>query len=163
MPANRPTASAEKRVLIFPARIPKFSDRQVYFLFSLRQMVDILVDATVQPVPFSPDHLEGVAEWRGQVLPVVSMETYLGFQCLNTRKIQRMMVVRAIRNSSIQTNPDRIILRAIPPIQMLTLPIDCSPAADDWIPENRFARGVYEWGNKLLVTAHLEHILFGGN
>ena len=89
MPISSVTASAEKRVLIFPARVPKVSNKHIYFLFSLRQMEDILADGEVRSVPFSPEHLEGVAEWRGHVLPVVSMETCLGFECLNAPEIQR--------------------------------------------------------------------------
>ena len=73
------------------------------------------------------------------------------------------MVVRAVGNGSIQNKLDRIMLRAIAPIQMLTLPIECSPVSDEWIPENQLARGVFEWENKLLVTANLERILFEGN
>jgi hypothetical protein len=56
-----------------------------------------------------------------------------------------------------------MMLRVIPPIQMLTLPIDCSPVSDEWIPENYLAKGVYEWENKLLVAAHIDNILSGGN
>ena len=157
------TESMEKRVLIFPAQTPEVSNRQVFFLLSLRQMEDILIDAPVQPVPFSPAHIEGMAEWRGHILPVMSMETCLGFEFQNTRKIQRLMVVRAVQNGSTKKNVDRMMLRVIPPIQMLTLPIDCSPVSDEWIPENYLAKGVYEWENKFLVAAHIDNILGGGN
>jgi len=154
--------SPEKRVLILPAQIPKVSNRQVYFLFSLRQVEDILTDAPVRPVPFSPAYIGGVFEWRGHVLPVISMEACLGFEFLNTQKIQRLMVVRAAQNGSTQKNVDRMMLRVIPPIQMLTLPIECFPVSDEWIPEKYLAKGVYEWENKFLVAVHIENILYEG-
>jgi chemotaxis signal transduction protein len=163
MQRNSETKNLEKRVLIFPAQIPKVLNRQVYFLFSLRQMEDILTDAPVRPVPFSPAHLEGMAEWRGHILPVISMEAWLGFEFLNTQKVQRLMVVRAAQNGTVQKNVDRLMLQVIPPIQMLTLPIECFPASDDWIPESYLAKGVYEWENKFLVAVHIENILGGGN
>ena len=163
MQKNNETKSPEKRVLIFPAQTPEVSNRQVFFLLSLRQMEDILTDAPVRPVPFSPAHIEGAAEWRGHVLPVISMEACLGFEFLNTQKIQRLMVVRAAQNGSAQKNVDRMMLRVIPPIQMLTLPIECSPVSDEWIPDNYLAKGVYEWENKFLVATHIDDILRGGN
>jgi chemotaxis signal transduction protein len=156
------TKSPQKRVLVFPAQISPVSDRQVYFLFSLRQMEDILTDGPIRPVPFSPEHVDGVAEWRGNVLPVVSMESCLGFESLDTGKIQRLMVVRSAVNGSVQNDVDRMMLRVIPPIRMLTLPIECSPVSDDWIPMNCLAKGVYEWEDKFLVAAHIEKILGEG-
>ena len=163
MQKNNETKSTEKRVLIFPAQTPEVSKRQVFFLLSLRQMEDILIDAPVQPVPFSPAHIEGMAEWRGHILPVISMEACLGFEFQIARKIQRLMVVRAAQNVSTRQKVDRMMLRVIPPIQMLTLPIDCSPVSDEWIPQNYLAKGVYEWENKFLVASHIDNILIGGN
>jgi purine-binding chemotaxis protein CheW len=163
MQKNCETKSPEKRVLISPAQTPNVSNRQVYFLFSLRQVEDILIDAPARPVPFSPAHIEGVVEWRGHVLPLISMETCLGFEFLNTQKNQRLMVVRAAHNGSTQKNVDRMMLRVVPPIQMLTLPIECFPASDEWIPRNYLAKGIYEWKNKFLVAAHIETILREGN
>jgi hypothetical protein len=44
---------------------------------------------------------------------------------------------------------------------MLTLPIECSPVSDGWIPENFFSRGVYEWEDGFLVVAHMKNIIDG--
>jgi chemotaxis signal transduction protein len=151
------------RVLIFPAQVPRVSDREVSFLFSLRQMEDILMDAAVRPVPFSPPYVEGIAQWRNRVLPVVSLEKCLGMASLAARQHQRLMVVRAPNNDSAQAGANRIMLRVVPPIRMLTLPIDCSPASDAWISQPNLTRGVYEWQNGFLVVAHLEHIIQGKN
>ena len=155
------TKSPQKRVLIFPAQTRKVENRHVYFLFSLRQVEDILSDGPARRVPFSPQTVEGLAEWRGQVLPVVSMEACLGFEILNSRKIQRLMVVRVVRNGSAQKNIERVMLRVIPPIRMLTLPIDCFPVSDEWVPQNNLTKAVYEWENKFLVAVHIENILCG--
>ena len=154
--------SPEKRVLIFPAQIPEVSNRQVYFLFSVRQVEDILTDTPERPVPFSPAHIKGLIEWRGHVLPVICMETCLGFKLPNPQKTSRLMVVRAAQNGFPHKKVDRMMLRVIPPIQMLTLPIECFPASDEWIPENHLTKGIYEWENKYLVAAHIETILSEG-
>jgi len=163
MQTNEDVAASLGRVLIFPAQVPKVADREVHFLFSLRQMEDILMDASVRPVPFSPDYIEGIARWRDLVLPVVSLEKCLGLSSLDFRSHQRLMVVRAPQKEAAQPGADRIMLRVVPPIRMLTLPIDCSPVSDGWVSGLNLTRAVYEWQNGFLVVAHLEHILQGKN
>ena len=156
-------STSEQRVLIFSAQTPRVSNRQIYFLFSQHQMEDILMDTSVRPVPFSPSYVEGVAEWRNHVLPVISLEACLGMKSLNSRKIQRLMVVRALKDEAAPMGVYRIILRIVPPIRMLTLPIECSPVSNGWIPEKFFAKGVYEWEGGFLVVAHMKNILDGRN
>jgi chemotaxis signal transduction protein len=156
---NIPTS--QKRVLVFTAQTPKVSNKQVYFLCSQHQMEDILMDTAVQPVPLSPSFVEGLAEWRNQVLPVISLEACLGFESLKATKVQRLMVVRAAKNDVTTTELHRIMLRVVPPIRMLTLPIECFSASDEWIPDKNYARAVYEWKDGLLVVAHMGDILCG--
>ena len=156
-------APPEQRVLIFSALTPRVLNRQIYFLFSQHQMEDILMDTSVQSVPLSPSYIEGVAEWRNQVLPVISIEACLGMESLNSSKIQRLMVVRALKDEAAPMGIYRIMLRIVPPIRMLTLPIECSPVSDEWIPEQFFTKGVYEWEDGFLVVAHMKNILDGRN
>ena len=152
-------APSEQRVLIFSAQIRPVSNKQVYFLLSQRQMEDILMDKSVRSVPFSPTYVEGVAEWRNQVLPVISLEACLGMGSLNSAKIPRLMVVRALKCETAPTGVYRIMLRIVPPVRMLTLPIECSPVSAEWIPETFFTKGVYEWEGGFLVVAHMKNIL----
>jgi chemotaxis signal transduction protein len=154
-------APPEQRVLIFSAQTPRISNRQIYFLFSQHQMEDILMDTSVRPVPFSPFYIDGIAEWHNQVLPVISLEACLGMESLNSSKVQRLMVVRALKNEAAPMGIYRIMLRIVPPIRMLTLPIECSPVSDEWIPESFFSRAVYEWEDGFLVVAHMKNIIDG--
>jgi hypothetical protein len=71
------------------------------------------------------------------------------------------MVLRAFKNKAAPMGIYRIMLRMVPPIRMLTLPIECLPVSDEWIPEKFFAKGVYEWKDGLLVVAHMKNILNG--
>ena len=155
------SAPPEQRVLIFSAQTPHVSNRQIYFLFSQHQLEDILMDTSVRSVPFSPTYFEGVAEWCNQILPVISLESCLGMESLNSQKVQRLMVVRALKNEAAPMGIYRIMLRIVPPIRMLTLPIECSPVSDGWVPENFFTKGVYEWEDGFLVVAHMKNILDG--
>jgi len=160
---TNPITAPEQRVLIFSAQTPWVSNRQIYFLFSQHQMEDILMDTSVRPVPFSPCHIEGVAEWHNQVLPVISIEACLGLEFLNSQKIQRLMVVRALKSETSPKDFHRIMIRMVPPIRMLTLPIECSPVSERWIPEKFFTMGVYEWQDKFLVVTDMKNILNGRN
>ena len=155
--------TSEQRVLIFAAQTPRVWNRQIYFLFSQHQMEDILMDTSVRPVPFSPSYIEGLAEWRNQFLPVISLEACLGMHSLKSSKIQRLMVIRALKNEAAPMDIYRVMLRIVPPIRMLTLPIECSPVSDEWIPENFYSKGVYEWGDGILVVAHMKNIVSGRN
>jgi len=156
-------ATTKQRVLIFPAQTPQVLDRPVYFLFSLVQMEDVIMDAAVHPVPFSPSYIEGVAEWRDHVVPVLSLEECLGLKFEKSKKARRLMVVRVAKNELTKVENQRSMLRVVPPIRMVTLPIECTPASVEWIPERNLVRGIYEWEKGFLVVTHTEKILFGSN
>ena len=163
METDKSQATAKQRVIIFPAQTPKVSDKQVYFLFSLVQMEDVIMDAAVQPVPFSPPYIEGVAEWRDHVVPVISLEECLGLKSEKSQKARRLMVVRATKKNNTKVESHRSMLRVVPPIRMASLPIECTPVSFGWVPEKNLVRGIYEWEKGFLVVAHTEKILLGGN
>ncbi|MBT8357790.1 MAG: chemotaxis protein CheW [Deltaproteobacteria bacterium] len=156
-------ATTKQRVLIFPAQTPKILDKPVYFLFSLVQMEDVIMDAAVHSVPFSPPYIEGVAEWRDHVVPVLSLEGCLGLKPKKSQKARRLMVVRAAKKEITKVENHRSMLRVVPPIRMATLPIECTPVSDGWIPQRNLVRGIYEWEKGFLVVTHTEKILSGGN
>jgi chemotaxis signal transduction protein len=156
---NHTTASMQK-VLIFAVQTPNVANRQVYFLFSIKQMEDILLGTLVTPVPFSQPYLKGIAQWQDSVVPVVSLEECLGLESSNHQKDTRLIVVRVPRIRG-QHGYYRIMVKVVPPIRMLALPIDCGPVSDEWIRARHLVRGVYEWEDKFLVVAHMEKILDG--
>lgn len=56
------------------------------------------MDTPVQPVPFSPQYIAGVAEWRDQVLPVISLEACLGMETLKFYRVQPIKIRNGIKN-----------------------------------------------------------------
>ena len=156
-------STTKQRVLIFPAQTPKILNRPVYFLFSLVQMEDVIMDAAVHPVPFSPPYIEGVAEWRDHVVPVLSLEGCLGLKPEKSQKARRLMVVRVAKKEITKVENHRSMLRVVPPIRMATLPIECTPVSVGWIPDKNLVKGIYEWEKGFLVVTHTEKILLGGN
>ena len=149
------------KVLIFAVQTPKIAGRQVYFLFSIKQMDDILLETSVTPVPFSPPYLKGITQWQDKVVPVISLEECLGLESSNLQKDTRLIVLRVPTKDAGRLSYYRIMLQVVPPFRMLALPIDCNPGSDEWIPARHLVRGVYEWEDKFLVVAHMEKILCG--
>ncbi len=160
---NNDLTSSAPRVLIYPAKISKVSGRQAYFLFSLRQVEDILIEASVLPVPFSPSYVDGVTEWRNCIMPVVSLDAFWSTRSPISRKGQRLMVVRVPHKNQSSVNPQRMMLRITPPVRMLTLPIESNPVSPNGINAKIPTKGVYDWENRFLVVADLEKILMGSN
>ena len=163
MHENYEIASSSQRVLIYPAQVSRISGRQIYFLFSIRQVEDILMDAPVLRVPFSPSYVDGVAEWRNCIVPVVYLETFWGPKHSTSRKNQRLMVVRALQSNGPSSGADRVMLRITPPVRMLTLPIECTPVFCSSISDIIYTKGVYDWENGILVVADIERILGRSN
>jgi len=163
MHANKDLTSSIRRVLIFPAWISKISGRKVFFLFSLRQVEDILMDASVLRVPFSPPHVDGVAQWRNCIMPVVSLEAFWEPRPLTSRKNQRLMVIRTSHSNETSLSPHRMMLRMTPPVRMLALPIESAPVSPSWIDDKIQTKGVYEWEHGILVVADIDKINKGSN
>lgn len=163
MHENSDLTSSVQRVLVYPAQISKVSGRQVYFLFSLRQVEDILMNAPVLQVPFSPLYVDGVAQWGNSIMPVVSLEAFWGPKTFTSRKAQRLMVVRAPQKDEAPDGPYRFMLRITPPVRMLSLPIECTPASRSCINDYIQTKGVYDWKNEILVVADIEKILGESN
>ncbi len=152
----------QRRVLIFPALTPAVAGREIHFLFSPRQVAEIIGEISVQRVPFSPEPVEGIVSWRDQVAPAASLEKCLGLPAEGPPRTQRWILVRAPGGDPAHPMELRCMFRAPRDIHFLALPIPCAPTAlETYIPNSRLARAAYEWENKLLVVVHTGRILMG--
>ncbi len=174
MQNNKLKGTVEQQVLIFPALFPaaEMSERDVYFLFSVTQVEDIIKELLIYPVPFSPSYTEGIAQWRDNVVPVISLEKCLNRDevagsnlCLepamhgNEKKNTRIIMVRSISEGN---EIKRCAVRVIPPIRIFSLPIQCTPVSSvEWITKKHLVRAVYEWDEGYLVVPYMEKILTG--
>lgn len=153
--------AAAGHVLIFPARTPGVQGKQVYYLFSLRQVVDVLRQADPQPVPFGPRFAEGVAQWRGRVLPVLSLEHCLGMKTSDETLPLRTIVVRGVHQGN-GHEPRELyaIFKVGAAVRQLGLPLDCNPIpVPPWITDASALSGVYEMEEIILLVVNLEKIL----
>lgn len=154
-----PRTSAEHRtpqVLVTPARALAAREMPIWFMFVLRQIVDILREATVHPVPFCPPHVSGIAQWRGRVVPVLSLERGLKPDSAESSDgPRRLMAVRT------RENPVAAILTVDPGLRLISPPSEARAAGENFGIPPHLIRGVYEWSEGLLIVPHLENILSG--
>lgn len=147
--------SATGQVLVAPARIPAVSAGPVFFMFVLPQIVDILRETAVHPVPFSPPHLPGIARWRGRVVPVLDLEGCLKLAPGKKAEPTRMVVIRT------RHAPVGAILKLDPGLRLIPSPVDARTAGRNIGGSPDLIRGLYEWREGLLIVPHLENILSG--
>jgi chemotaxis signal transduction protein len=133
----------------------------VYYLFSLRQIVDVLRQPTTQWIPFGPSYAKGIADWRGRILPVVSLEQSLGMKSADQAMPLRTIVVQGVH----QGNGSRLealyaIFNVGAAVRQHQLPLACTPIEiPHWIEKRSFVSGAYQRENQLLLTMNLERIL----
>jgi chemotaxis signal transduction protein len=150
-----------RQVLIFPARVPNYHNRSVHYLFSLRQIVDVLRQPATQWIPFGPSYAKGIAEWRGRVLPVLSLEQSLGMETSDQAMPLRTIVVQGVhqgKGSKLQAI--YAILNVGAAVRQHQLPLDCTPLKiPHWISKRSFVSGAYNRENQLLLAINLERML----
>ena len=147
--------SAANQILVAPARTPAVSAGPVFFMFVLPQIVDILRETAVHPIPFSPPHLPGIARWQGRVVPVLDLENCLNLAPEKRAETTRLVVVRT-RHASAEA-----ILKLDPGMRLIPRPVDARAAGKHIGVSPDLIRGVYEWTEGLLIVPHLENILSG--
>lgn len=157
--------SAESKVLIFPSLAER--EGRIYFLFSLRQVEDIIKEIRVWPVPFSAPHIEGITEWRGRVLPVLSLEKCLGMKGdPEAHAVSRFITVRLRRERKGGPEEERMMFRVSPSIRIRSLPLECSPAPISSCPgilRPNLLRALYAWSEGMLAVIHPGEIFLIGN
>ncbi len=161
--SSKPIVS-EGEVLIFPARTPEASGKRMHFVFSALQIEDILKETTIHSVPLCPIFTEGIAEWRGHVLPVISLEACLGLETAALPEPQRLIVVRTPKKMDTQRIEFKGILIVSSAVRKIKLPIPCMPfESNEMLNDNTLLRGVFEWEEGLLIVVDMEKILSGEN
>jgi chemotaxis signal transduction protein len=151
------------QIFIFQADTPAIDDRQVCYLFSVRQVVEVLSHADARPVPLGPKHTDGITQWRGRVLPVVSLEKCLGIEASQSQSHRRAVVVRSV----IETDGNKLnefygIITVGAKIQQVELPLACEPMAlPAWVSDATLLSGVFQTPHRILLVVNIGRILNG--
>jgi chemotaxis signal transduction protein len=159
MQAQHQSDTSLARVLLIPSQSYEISGKSIHFLFSIKQVRDILKEAAVFKVPFSPPFVDGIAQWRSQVVPVISLEARLQLETVDRKGERRFVLIRSIDKTSAQVRETLVLINAPPTIRMMNLPLQSTPVGVDWIAEKGLIRGVYEWENKFIIVVHMEKII----
>ncbi|SCY06369.1 chemotaxis protein CheW [Desulfoluna spongiiphila] len=158
-------AAASGSLILAPAVGTFPGGEAVSFLFGISQVEDILGALAFSGVPFAPPYVSGISGWRGLALPVLSLETLLGFAGdTSGYNGTRMLVVRKTGSSGEPDNWKRALVRIAPGARLLGNAPRTEPlCAGAYLDEARLpaVKGVYRWDEGLLVVPHLEHILGG--
>lgn len=150
------------QVLLFPAMASEVQGRQIHYLFSVRQVAEVLSEIQVHDVPFGPQYVQGIAEWRGRSLPVLSLEHCLGLDRPETAEMKlRTVVVRGVHQHT-DDDPQELygIVQVGTAVRKLELPLACKPISmPAWIVGTSYMKGIYEWEQHLLLVVDIEKIL----
>lgn len=158
--------SASSGSLILAPAVGTFAQGEpVWFLFGISQVEDILGSLAFSEVPFAPAYVGGLGDWRGLALPVLSLETLLGFAPDEAGYGgTRMLVVRKAGLSGEPENWKRALVRIAPGARLLGSAPRTEPlSAGAYLEASLLpaVKGMYRWEEGLLVVPHLEHILGG--
>ncbi len=91
----------QKAVKIFLLPAENTVGLQLFFLFSQNQVVEILQDVKLRPIPFSFPFVKGITGYNDKLIPVLSPEEMLGLKVDDNDHDYKQYVV--IRSS--QVNP----------------------------------------------------------
>ena len=58
------STALQQRFFLLPLSAGEQDGEPVYCLFTQNQVVEVLGQKTVYPVPFSPDHVQGFIQWH---------------------------------------------------------------------------------------------------
>jgi chemotaxis signal transduction protein len=155
--------SSKAQVLLLPARTHNIKGRSLYYLFSVRQVVEVLLNTTIQCVSAAPQYVQGAAEWCGRMLPVLSLERCLELEVLTDRTPPRDVVIRSVTHGNGgQLQEHFAICRVGAAILHMELPLECAPEkVPDRITDASCLTEVYAMPTALLLVVNLAKILNG--
>ncbi len=155
------TTQTEKVVAVRAVRQKMEGNSKLFFLFNAGQVEEVLSEIVTRPVPFAPSFLQGIALWRGRLLPVVDLEKRFTFSHGEKREKSRFLVVR----TGAPENPAgeqvlRCVLRLSAEIHSIEVSSSSSMVDSEHIGvDPSLVRGIYQWNDDMYVVPDLVSIL----
>ena len=153
--------SIKHKILIYPAMTSRVNRKQIYFLFSLYQVEDILAELNVYDVPFSASFVEGVTVWRNLAIPVISLESYLGMKLVASKKGQRFIVIRSTIKTQDSSVEMRSAIRTEREIKMIPIPDSSELVKPNGWVNHELVKGIYNWDKGFIVVPEMDNIFQG--
>ncbi len=135
--------------------------KPLFFLFTARQIEEVLADVHLTPAPFAPAFLSGVCSWRGHVAPVIDIEQRFGFTGSSTGSRDRFIVVRAGAPGEAEGEKMlRCVLRVTDQIQTLDATAASAPISADRLGvESSLIMGAFQQEEDFFIVPDLAAIL----
>ncbi len=135
--------------------------QDIFFLFTVSQVEEVLSEIPVRGIPFAPDFVEGMCCWRGQIVPVVDIEKRFGFSGREHSSSDRYLVVRT---GAADANADALLLHGVFRVSGEVRVIDTGAESDIVFPgeigiEPSLARGTYQQRGYFLIVPDVALIL----
>lgn len=151
----------EHNVLICPAMTPSVEGKRIYFLFSLYQIEDIQGKLKVTDVPFSAPFVEGMTIWRNSVIPVISLERYLGMSTERSTRGHRYIIIRSTRRRHESSVEMRGAIKTDREVKMMPIPNSSAVAQlNGWI-NPRLVKGIFECDEGFIVVPETDKMIHG--
>jgi purine-binding chemotaxis protein CheW len=145
-PASQPAPAAELHLVTFAL------DREEYGI-PVSQVREVIRVAEITRVPQAPEHVRGVTNLRGRILPVVELRTRLGLTAAVTTPRSRIVVVE-LRDRVLGLLVDAVL-------QVAKVPAETVTAAPEEVrsAETDYLGGVARWDGRLIILLELEQAL----
>ena len=155
------TSAVKANVIAFPARAPLVGGRQLHFLFSIRQVVDVLKQVEFQSITSNQPYIHGIAKWRGRVVPVICLEKCLGLRIVKNGMPPRTIVIRGAKQCDSGDVKDLYAICELgAAVHQYQLPIACKPITPPKkLPGIDFLKGIYAMDEYLFIVVNIEGIL----
>lgn len=149
------------QVLIFPIPVLPPGEKELFYLFTVRQVADAVKQAVICFERSIAHYIDGFAQWNNRHVPVLSLETCLGLKMDNADIPLRTIVIRDVSQRKGLGDQDLYgICNVGAAVRRLRFPFDSTPVAiPKWIEHPEFVRGIYETPEQLLLVVDLERIL----
>jgi chemotaxis signal transduction protein len=138
-----------------------WEEKDIFFLFSIHQVISLLNQDHIPTPPDKSAKIVGQAEWRGNNLPLISLENCLELPAAETVKDQRIVAIREVYRDKDNELKDLYALCQLnAAIRKLQLPFDSRPITVPGCIENpSLLKGVYEMEKCILLMVNLRSIL----
>ena len=105
------STALQQRFFLLPLSAGEQDGEPVYCLFTQNQVVEVLGQKTVYPVPFSPDHVQGFIQWHEGLVPVVDVDVLCGLADKKAGSQARQL--QLLRTGQIETTTGEFLKLAL--------------------------------------------------
>ena len=139
----------QKKIVIFTTN----SETNVFYGLSITQIPQILQLSSILSVPGSENHIIGIIEWRGLILPVIDITLYVEKKRTKIENDGRLLVVRMARSAIYVA----IVIQ--PHVFIQSFPIARDLFHLDFDSEIDSVHRQFKYRKKVLVIPNIDNIL----